>query len=253
MTHSDQLDQLATALAKAQQQIEGAKKDSTNPFFKSTYADLASVWAACRGALTQNGLSVVQLPGFDSGVATLTTILLHSSGQWIEGTAAAPIAKQDAQGVGGVITYLRRYALAAVAGVVQEDDDGESAVVRGKPAAGGQGVKAKDAKPAPAVRRSLEAIADARQDDTQDPQDRMLLERQRAWELRQRQPLSEPPKALALPTTWKGNPLTGMDSDTLVGLREFMVRTPKKAPPEDVEWTKHIEAIDLILDSRRGE
>ena len=116
-THSEQLNELGAALAKAQSQVKGAKKDAANPFFKSTYADLASVWDACRDALTSNGLSVVQFPGFDNGMATLDTVLLHSSGQWMAGTAGAPLGKQDAQGVGSVLTYLRRYALAAVASV----------------------------------------------------------------------------------------------------------------------------------------
>lgn len=125
--HSDQLDQLAAALAKAQSQVMGAAKTSSNPFFKSKYADLGSVWDACREAFTRNGLSVAQFPGFENGVATLTTYLLHVSGQWISGVAGAPITKQDSQGVGSAISYLRRYALAAVAGVVQEDDDGNDA------------------------------------------------------------------------------------------------------------------------------
>lgn len=125
--HSEKLDQLAAALAKAQASVKGAKKDASNPFFKTTYADLASVWDACREALTSNGLSVVQFPGFDNGIATLSTMLLHSSGQWLSATAGAPLAKMDAQGVGSALTYLRRYTLAAVASVSPEDDDGQAA------------------------------------------------------------------------------------------------------------------------------
>jgi hypothetical protein len=125
--HSEQLDALGAALAKAQAAVKGAKKDSTNPHFNSKFADLASVWDACREALISNGLSVVQLPGFENGIVTLDTMLLHSSGQWIRGKAGAPIGKQDAQGVGSALTYLRRYALAAVASVSPEDDDGNAA------------------------------------------------------------------------------------------------------------------------------
>jgi hypothetical protein len=125
--HSEQLDALGAALAKAQAAVKGAKKDSTNPHFNSKFADLASVWDACREALISNGLSVVQLPGFENGIVTLDTMLLHSSGQWIRGKAGAPIGKQDAQGVGSALTYLRRYALAAVASVAPEDDDGNAA------------------------------------------------------------------------------------------------------------------------------
>ena len=129
--HSENLQEIATALAKAQAKVKGAAKDSLNPHFRSKYADLASVWDACRDALTSNGLSVVQFPGYADGVATLDTILLHSSGQWIQGTAGAPLSKQDAQGVGSALTYLRRYALAAVASVSPEDDDGNAATKPG--------------------------------------------------------------------------------------------------------------------------
>jgi hypothetical protein len=127
---SQELDKLAGALVKAQSAMKAAVKDSTNPHFKSKYADLASVWDACREPLTKNGLAVVQLPGFErldeGSVATLTTMLLHESGQWIRETAKAPLTKADAQGVGSVLTYLRRYSLAAVASVAPEDDDGNA-------------------------------------------------------------------------------------------------------------------------------
>lgn len=128
--HSEHLDALAAALTKAQADMPGAVKDSENPHFRSRYADLGSVWDAARGPLTRNGLSVVQLPGYVDGVATLDTMLLHTSGQWIRATAGAPLAKQDAQSVGSALTYLRRYALAAMASVCPEDDDGEAAVNR---------------------------------------------------------------------------------------------------------------------------
>lgn len=128
IAQSPSISLLAGALVKAQQALKPAIKDSANPFFKSKYADLGSVWDACRDALQSNGLSVVQFPGFtDAGAALLTTILLHESGEWIAGTAGAPLNKADAQSMGSAITYLRRYALAAVVGVVTEDDDGNAA------------------------------------------------------------------------------------------------------------------------------
>ena len=132
MNASPELDKLAAALAKAQAALESAHKDSVNPHFRSTYADLTSIWEAARGPLTAQGLSVCQLPGFDAetGTVTLETVLLHSSGQWLSGIAGSPIGKADAQGVGSCLTYLRRYALAAVAGVTADDDDGEAAVER---------------------------------------------------------------------------------------------------------------------------
>src|SRR5271154_5901868 len=83
METSTDIGELATALAKAQGEITGALKDSANPFFKSKYADLASCWDACRLPLSKNGLSVVQAPGTSDTATYLTTILLHSSGQWM--------------------------------------------------------------------------------------------------------------------------------------------------------------------------
>jgi len=131
MTHSDQIHELAAALAKAQGQIEGAKKDSLNPHFKSKYADLASVWDACREALSTNGLSVVQSAenSPDTGYG-VTTLLLHHSGQWIRGTLHLRPTKDDPQGAGSALTYARRYALAAFVGIAPEDDDGAAASVK---------------------------------------------------------------------------------------------------------------------------
>jgi hypothetical protein len=130
--------QLATALALAQGEIEGAKKDANNPFFHSKYADLASVWDACRTALSKNGLAVVQIPGMsDDGRVTVKTILMHKSGESIDGVLSVKpiyidkdgkeVVCNDPQGIGSAITYARRYALAAFVGVAPEDDDGNKA------------------------------------------------------------------------------------------------------------------------------
>ena len=121
---------LAAALVKAQSAMGGAKKDSTNPHFKTAYADLASVWDACRAPLANAGLSVVQLVSSDATHAIIETILAHSSGEWVSSTLAVPLTKADAQGLGSAITYGRRYALAAIVGVCPADDDGEAAVAR---------------------------------------------------------------------------------------------------------------------------
>lgn len=130
MEMSESITELAVALAKAQAMIEGAEKGKTNPAFKSKYADLSSVWNACREALTTNGLSVVQAPGaMIENRMTLTTVLLHSSGQWMRETLSIPLTKADAQGYGSATTYARRYALAAFVGVSPEDDDGNAASV----------------------------------------------------------------------------------------------------------------------------
>lgn len=121
------LDQLATALAKAQAQIEHATKDSVNPHFGSKYATLADVWDACRKALTDHGLSVVQMPRCtDAGGKPwvhVETLLLHSSGQSISSSLSMPVDRATAQGVGSAITYARRYSLAAMVGVTPDDDD----------------------------------------------------------------------------------------------------------------------------------
>lgn len=129
MTHSEQIDQLGAALALAQAEIKGAEKRSSNPYFKSSYADIASVWDAVRGPLTKHGLSVVQSPGVENGLVTVTTLLLHASGQWIRTVACAEVKDLTAQSVGSAVTYLRRYALSAVAGTYGDvvDDDGEAA------------------------------------------------------------------------------------------------------------------------------
>lgn len=130
MTKSEAINELAGALAKAQAVMAGAAKDSTNPHFRSKYADLASIWDACRPALTANGLSVAQAPSVEGHRVSLTTLLLHSSGQFLESNISA-VAKDDGpQAIGSVITYLRRYSLASIAGVAPEDDDAEHGEAR---------------------------------------------------------------------------------------------------------------------------
>ena len=130
MPQSDSIKELATALSKVQGELTYAKKDSANPFFKSRYADLESVWDACRSLLAANGLSVIQMPGnYFEGRMWLVTKLCHTSGEWIEQEMSVPVQKPDAQGAGSALTYMRRYALAAFVGVVQADDDANAAVV----------------------------------------------------------------------------------------------------------------------------
>jgi len=127
MRASEHLNELAGALSKAQAMLRGAVKDSTNPHFKSRYADLASCWDACREALAANGLSVVQLPEGSGNVVEMTTRLMHASGQWIECSGCFTASKADPQGMGSCITYARRYQLCAVVGISPEDDDGNAA------------------------------------------------------------------------------------------------------------------------------
>lgn len=131
MSQSTEVKDLFAALSVAQGEMRGALKDADNPFFRSRYADLESVWEACRGPLSRNGLSVVQTTEFDpvAGICVVTT-LGHSSGQWIRGTLPTMAVKQDPQGIGSSISYSRRYALAAIVGIYQTDDDGEAAMAR---------------------------------------------------------------------------------------------------------------------------
>lgn len=134
MQKSDQIDELAKALCKAQSKLKHAVKDSTNPHFKSKYADLASVINACKDELTANGLSVAQgLSSADGTSLTCTTMLLHTSGQWLSSDLTLRPTKQDAQGIGSCATYARRYSLAAMVGIAQDDDDGQAAVQKPAP------------------------------------------------------------------------------------------------------------------------
>lgn len=125
---SAEIKDLATALAKAQAQIRPAAKGIDNTFFKTKYADLAAVWEVIRDPLASNGLSVVQLPSAEGNKVTVTTILLHTSGQWLRSELTMVATQVTPQGVGSCITYARRYALSAVVGVASEvDDDGNAA------------------------------------------------------------------------------------------------------------------------------
>lgn len=131
MCKSDTLTKIAPALAKAQSAFKKAEKDSANPFFKSKYADLESIWAACSDALSANGIVVLQFGcKAPDGYIGIETVLLHESGEYWSGEQTLPMSKADPQGAGSAITYLRRYSLAAALGIIQTDDDGEQAMRR---------------------------------------------------------------------------------------------------------------------------
>lgn len=127
MNKSESIASIAKALSAFTAEAENASKNAKNPHFRSTYADLAEVINTVRPVLAKHGLSFIQSPSFESGVVSVETMLLHESGEFISGTVSAPVSKQDAQGVGSAITYCRRYGLAAMCGIAQEDDDGNAA------------------------------------------------------------------------------------------------------------------------------
>lgn len=129
MKTSAEISKLAPALLKAQQAITFAAKDATNPHFKNTYANLESVIDAVKPALNANGIVFIQsFSPSESGKLNLTTRLMHESGEWLEDELTMPLQKNDAQGYGSAATYSRRYALAAITGLYQADDDGTEAV-----------------------------------------------------------------------------------------------------------------------------
>jgi len=132
-TMSHTIAKLADALSQAQGELTGAIKDSSNPFFKSKYADLAAVQDAIRIPFSKHGLAYIQTTEpHETGVVVIT-LLAHKSGEWIRGKLRMTPTKNDPQGIGSCITYARRYSLAAIAGIAQVDDDAEGATNRNKP------------------------------------------------------------------------------------------------------------------------
>jgi hypothetical protein len=125
MKTSESIKNISVALLKAQKAITFAAKDAVNPHFKNTYADLPAVIDAIKPALNEAGITFMQTPSpSEPGSLALTTRLLHESGEWIEDTATVPLPKNDPQGYGSALTYTRRYSLAAMTGLYQDDDDG---------------------------------------------------------------------------------------------------------------------------------
>lgn len=128
MTKSESIKNLAGALIKFQTEVKAVKKDANNPFFKSKYADLASIIEAIREPLSKNELAFAQFP---TGTCGLTSILMHSSGEFIEDTFTMVPVDNKPQTAGSAITYMRRYALGSMLGVAtEEDDDGNAASMK---------------------------------------------------------------------------------------------------------------------------
>ena len=130
MKTSNEINEIAKALSLAQSEMSGATKQSTNPFYKSNYSDLASVMQAISLPFSAHGLCFVQGAEANEQRVSVTTRIIHTSGQWLEATTELPPTKADAQGWGSAITYAKRYGLQALCGVPSVDDDGQEAVKR---------------------------------------------------------------------------------------------------------------------------
>ena len=129
---SEQISELAKALCKVQAEVSGAKKGSTNPFFKSKYADLSSIIEASKASLASHGLAVTQwFNESNESTVRVCTTLMHESGQFLTSHLDIPLVKKDPQAMGSAITYGRRYSLAAILNMAQIDDDAESSFARG--------------------------------------------------------------------------------------------------------------------------
>jgi hypothetical protein len=127
---SPDIGELAKALPAAQAAIARVQKDATNPHFNNRYASLTEIAEAVLPALNEHGISVLQPVTSAAGAVQVTTILMHSSGQWLRATHLVPVSRNDAQGIGSALTYARRQALQAILTVAPagEDDDAEGAV-----------------------------------------------------------------------------------------------------------------------------
>lgn len=119
---------IASALVKAQRDFSPALKTSSNPHFRSKYADLSACVEAVIDALNNNGIMLMQKCRDDDAGVCVETVFVHESGEVLEaGALRVPAAKQDAQGYGSALTYARRYSLMAACGIAPEDDDGNAA------------------------------------------------------------------------------------------------------------------------------
>ena len=123
------MQKIASALVKAQKAFGPALKSSTNPHFRSKYADLSACVEAVIDGLNENGIALIQIPHECESGVTVETLFIHESGETLSaGRLHVPASKQDAQGYGSALTYARRYSLMAACGIAPEDDDGNAAV-----------------------------------------------------------------------------------------------------------------------------
>jgi hypothetical protein len=129
VSFSDDIKALAPALAAAQASMGSAQLDSKNGHFRSRYASLASCLHAALPALAEHKLSLLQHPGFDPStqIVSVTTCVLHASGQWMKSTCSLPLGgKKDGHALKSATTYLRRIGIVSILGLPEEDDDGNA-------------------------------------------------------------------------------------------------------------------------------
>lgn len=228
MQKSETISELAKALCNVQSNLEGARKDSVNPFFKSKYADLASVWEACRDLLSKNGLAVVQTSSVIEGrELVLDTTLLHTSGEWISGQLSVPLVKSDPQGLGSAITYARRYGLSAIIGICPEDDDAESATPR----------KPEPKQPAKPIQEATgQTTASVTAESDSYPQDKTFNAKDLGEKLKRL--AEEAPKIWAIDNVKRTLAIVGGKGDTVSALVKSLKPQPLK---------EFIESIDLAI------
>lgn len=162
MEKSQSIVEISKALVAFHKEIPAIKKNSDNPFFKSKYAALENIIAAVEPILSKHDLTFVQFPSGEHG---LTTILMHTSGEFFQDTYTMTPAKNDPQGLGSAITYQKRYALAAVLGlkIEDEDDDGNEASGHGRGAAAAR--PATNESPAQKFMKAKKMIEESRNAD----------------------------------------------------------------------------------------
>lgn len=243
---SEQIGDLAAALAAAQGAMENPTKDKENPFFKSSYADLASGLNAARKALADNKLAVVQTTEHGTDDVTIVTTLMHASGQWIRSYLTMRPTKLDPQGVGSAITYGRRYGFFGIVGLAPEDDDGNAASAEKHGAAQGPQQR-------PAATRTNPAAAPVRPGapvttrTAEDAEDRALVRVEIVGSLTDPNKLATPPQ-IALVKQLLIEDLQQVKHEAENWLK---TNSPK---PSSKDWTQADVKVMLdLIEKQRGE
>lgn len=173
MERSETIAKVAAAIAATQGQLENVAKDAENPHFRNRYASLPAILDAVRPVLAKNKLAVVQFPiNTDEGRVGVETTILHESGEYLSHSFAVRLTKDDAQGAGSALTYCRRYSLAAVLSISQDDDDGNAAAEPQRPREVWTGNRTQESPPQRSTRSSDLA---AEPHPITDPQRKRLL------------------------------------------------------------------------------